>query len=513
MILNISKKIILLCLLFFGLGFIVPSQEAHAQRIILPGNFSGMATVGADLLITATTSPAKGDVLISFSAFNNAVSFTPSGCKTESSSGSCSVSFKSTKDGTFTIGIRANRFNALTRDITVTPATTNPKGVAGDCYVENLFITTRVNNKTSEECTALTVTTSWEPNPGTSSMLGNCTVTSQAGPDIIPNKTSIECTAYKVKTFWAQSTITTPTPAPVDTTVICKYTDPEETDPAKATNTPCINSRTAVYELLAPLPGKDAPISRINVSGKNALGKYINTIITLVIGLSGVLAVLMIIRGGIEYMTSELPGVKGEGKSRITNALLGLLIALGAWLILNTINPEILETEVDIPQATIEYDQEEEIIPSAENFASSAPATTGAINNCTEGVIPVSTLGGNFIVCSSIATNVKSMIDIANQQGFKLAGWGWRSAEKQINLRKKHCPPDILTVPSNQCRPPTARPGKSQHESGLALDLTCDRVSIQTRDNKCFLWLQNNARQFGFKNLSSEPWHWSTTGK
>ena len=50
----------------------------------------------------------------------------------------------------------------------------------------------------------------------------------------------------------------------------------------------------------------------------------------------------MIVMGGMEYMTSELVHSKEAGKEKIVHALLGLVIALGAWALLNTINPNLL---------------------------------------------------------------------------------------------------------------------------------------------------------------------------
>lgn len=32
------------------------------------------------------------------------------------------------------------------------------------------------------------------------------------------------------------------------------------------------------------------------------------------------------------------------------------------------------------------------------------------------------------------------------------------------------------------------------------------------QDDGSLAWLQANAARYGFKNLKSEPWHWSTTG-
>ena len=76
--------------------------------------------------------------------------------------------------------------------------------------------------------------------------------------------------------------------------------------------------------------------------------------IKIVIGFAAVLAMVMIVMGGIEYMTSELISSKEEGRERIIHAVLGLLIALGAYLILNTINPQLLNACLDkLPKAEI----------------------------------------------------------------------------------------------------------------------------------------------------------------
>ncbi len=51
---------------------------------------------------------------------------------------------------------------------------------------------------------------------------------------------------------------------------------------------------------------------------------------------------------------------------------------------------------------------------------------------------------------------------------------GRRSTQQQVDLRRAHCGPtwyDIWQKPASQCRPATAIPGSSQHESGSAADL------------------------------------------
>src|SRR3989344_3148463 len=80
--------------------------------------------------------------------------------------------------------------------------------------------------------------------------------------------------------------------------------------------------------------------------------------IRIFIGLCAVLAVIMIVIGGIEYMTSELVSSKEQGKEKIQGALLGLLIAVGAYALLNTINPDLLNTNVKIDPEVIKVDLE-----------------------------------------------------------------------------------------------------------------------------------------------------------
>jgi len=104
-----------------------------------------------------------------------------------------------------------------------------------------------------------------------------------------------------------------------------------------------INNCTAgkgEYCLIEPLPGFTG--GKISVSAPDALGSYFNILFNLALGLGAVLAVVMIVIGGIQYMGTESVFNKGENKSRITNAVWGLLILLGCFIILKTINSDLL---------------------------------------------------------------------------------------------------------------------------------------------------------------------------
>lgn len=118
-------------------------------------------------------------------------------------------------------------------------------------------------------------------------------------------------------------------------------------------------------------------------------------------------------------------------------------------------------------------------------------------------------------VHKNIASKVDELLSAARGDGVDLSGWGYRSNLKQIELRQKHCGTSeyaVWEMPASSCRPPTARPGQSMHERGLAIDFTYNGGSMTSRSNPGFVWLNNNAHRWGFVNLPSEPWHWSTTG-
>ena len=61
-----------------------------------------------------------------------------------------------------------------------------------------------------------------------------------------------------------------------------------------------------------------------------------------IIGVAGLAAFVMLVTGGVKYLTSAgNPSAIGDAKDQIKSALLGLLIILGSWLILQVVNPEL----------------------------------------------------------------------------------------------------------------------------------------------------------------------------
>ena len=110
------------------------------------------------------------------------------------------------------------------------------------------------------------------------------------------------------------------------------------------------------------------------------------------------------------------------------------------------------------------------------------------------------------------------MVNAAEADGVTLRGNGYRSVQRQIELRIAHCGGNseynIYERPSRECDPPTAPPGLSNHGTALAIDFVMTPGARTTRvGDPQYDWLVVNASRFGISKLSSEAWHWSHDGR
>lgn len=148
-----------------------------------------------------------------------------------------------------------------------------------------------------------------------------------------------------------------------------------------------------------------------------------------------------------------------------------------------------------------------------------SPVSGGIVIGCprsiTFALVDVPTAdGGTVTVAASIAPYVSAMMQAAAAQNIPLGGGGFRDAEGQLAVRRNNCGTSdyaVYQMPAGQCSPPTARPGTSMHELGEAIDTTCNGV-ITRYGTICHNWLRANAARYGFYQLPSESWHFSTTG-
>ncbi len=114
-----------------------------------------------------------------------------------------------------------------------------------------------------------------------------------------------------------------------------------------------------LISFLIPTAYAQAPkfVSLTNIPGLTELSStaplpdLLRNLFLVTIGFAAILGVIMIAVGGAEYMLSDKMSSISKGRARMTNALWGLGIILGSYLILNTINPDLLKLDILLPTA------------------------------------------------------------------------------------------------------------------------------------------------------------------
>jgi LAS superfamily LD-carboxypeptidase LdcB len=221
----------------------------------------------------------------------------------------------------------------------------------------------------------------------------------------------------------------------------------------------------------------------------------------------------------------DLAAAADQRKSEADAALAELNTSLEAQATLATEVEARLNAKLAEAEALEAYDAElsrqiqaeQEALAASLAAAQAQPEPGGStVTPAPGGLATVSCPGGGSItVAGTIADSVQSLLDAAFADGIVLCGGGYRDPEEQIELRMAHCGTSeyaIYEMPSSQCDPPTARPGTSLHEQGLAIDFTCNGGGALSSGSECFSWLSANAATYGLYNLPSEPWHWSVNG-
>ena len=85
------------------------------------------------------------------------------------------------------------------------------------------------------------------------------------------------------------------------------------------------------------------PILGVTMVGKDKVGDYINTMITLVMSLATALAVIMLIAGGIQIIfRAGSEASRSAARAMIFDALFGLTLIIGMAVFLSFVNPELL---------------------------------------------------------------------------------------------------------------------------------------------------------------------------
>ena len=89
------------------------------------------------------------------------------------------------------------------------------------------------------------------------------------------------------------------------------------------------------------------------------IGDLITFIIELAIALAAVILVVKLVIEGYKYMTSDVPFLKSDAKTKITESIIGILLALTSFILLNTINPKLVSNEIVLEKAVLTIVEEE----------------------------------------------------------------------------------------------------------------------------------------------------------
>ncbi|MEQ8841892.1 MAG: D-alanyl-D-alanine carboxypeptidase family protein [Acidimicrobiales bacterium] len=216
--------------------------------------------------------------------------------------------------------------------------------------------------------------------------------------------------------------------------------------------------------------------------------------------------------------TAELEGQRAEVAARISE--LDAALAREQTILdevedrLDSRLAEVQALESLDAELAAEITAEEQRIAAEIAARSRPPSREGTVDVPDNAPVDLTTVRG-IVVNSAIASNVEGFLAAMEARGYSLGGGGYRSSDSQVSLRRAHCGSSdyaIWEMPSSQCSPPTARPGRSAHERGLAIDFTYGGSIIRSRSSDVFQVMSEVAPGFGLINLPSEPWHWSTTG-
>ena len=121
---------------------------------------------------------------------------------------------------------------------------------------------------------------------------------------------------------------------------------------------------------------------------------------------------------------------------------------------------------------------------------------------------------GGFLLMLAAAEAFAQMYGAARQDGIELkVNTAFRDHEYQKVLHKRYLVATAKYVKGEGPKPaPVARPGYSNHQKGIAVDINRapgDDLTTPVPDSPIDKWLNKNAKTYGFKRtVASEPWHW-----
>lgn len=293
----------------------------------------------------------------------------------------------------------------------------------------------------------------------------------------------------------------------------------------KPTKTPDLNP---LGNLQVKIPGLDELAKKhpaecsTDPNGKTScsipwIAIYIKAIYNYFLYIGGIIAVIALMIGGIIWLVSAGNASRiSEAKSWIIGSVTGIVILLSSYILLYQINPNLVNQKTLNLESIEPIEVDNSFDDTAENpyLQACLDAKSGNLNTCKnlgeKRPSGVSLISGNIYANQDVYQKYKQAINCVkskngNKELFSISS-AWRSPAGQIKAKedwtKKGNPENAAT------------PCCSNHGSGRAFDLK--RI-----DGKEMSWDYNDSSglkecmnaQGLYAKISSEPWHWSLTGK
>ncbi len=348
--------------------------------------------------------------------------------------------------------------------------------------------------------------------------------------------------------------------APTELVNALKAADKQEADSQSSGSSISSGQKTPLPPLTVPelgvkIPGLDFSNIRQVENGSLLipfLAQYISAGYRYLIGVGVIAAIIMVMYGGFRYMVGSAMGDVKRGKKIILDAVLGLVLILSAYLILQTVNPATLNLDaVRVPLVGQEEADQGDVQEQPQAEPESGPCTESGAGcsdekTCTAlckdpslrpkcspnvadptlvKVIP-NTPGidnrGSTKFLTDLMPKIKTASEAANAKGYTLmfltpfSGYRplieqWNTACRAINAGKgKRVWGKGNTI---------AKPGGSNHGRGRAIDINLMRGTtiLVPSGDPC---IQNNSKYkepsteltnimvgAGWQRLKTEMWH------
>ncbi len=229
-----------------------------------------------------------------------------------------------------------------------------------------------------------------------------------------------------------------------------------------------------VAQETAAVPVEYSPISPIVQGGVDTTdpGSYLNTMFGILVGVAGMLAVIMLVVCGVQYMMSDAIGGKEAAKKRCTAAILGLFVILISWIGLNTISPDLVAFTFKQLRSSIQ----EGVGVEGEPTPNPNPSTYCYVDNSGN-----STSYTNAQECDS-ARNAALESSLSNNSEYISAG-------RQIEETCRRIPQDISLPPTDYCYTSHTSSGSTQQVCRFASLNICDinlNSVIETASQRAF---------------------------